>query len=276
MSDWDAETYHRLSDPQFAWGLRVLDRLRPVAGERILDLGCGSGRLTDRLADAMGRGVVVGLDLSQAMLAEAAVRLAERHRPVGPHRMTDAGIEVHLVRGDAARLPFVGAFDAVFSAATFHWVQNHDKLFSSIHRALAPGGRLVAQCGGGPNLSVLLERAHRLMDQPYYSGWFKAWRDPWHFADVPATMDRLERARFTRVHVSLEAAPTSLADAPSYAAFLSTVCVRHHVARLPPEERGGFLDALAKQAAGDDPPFTLDYWRLNVSAVKPAGAERAA
>ena len=276
MSDWDAETYHRLSDPQFAWGVRVLGRLRPVPGERILDLGCGSGRLTERIASEMQQGSVVGLDLSPTMLAEAQVRLAERRPPSGPRRVDDDGVAIHLVRGDGTHLPFADRFDAVFSAATFHWIRDHDQLFASIHHALAPGGRLVAQCGGGPNLAVLLDRAHDLMDRPRYSRWFEGWSDPWNFADVPATIERMERAGFTRVHVSLEPAPTPLPDQASYAEFLSVVCVRHHVARLPAEERPGFLDALAAKAAADDPPFTLDYWRLNLSGTKPAGAEQAA
>ena len=276
MPDWDAATYHRLSDPQFSWGLRVLEKLRPVPGERILDLGCGSGRLTDRLADILGEGVVVGLDLSHAMLSEASARLARRGRPAGPHRLGDRGVRIQLVRADGALLPFADVFDAVFSAATFHWVQDHDMLFASVHRALAAGGRLVAQCGGGPNLAVLLTRAHDLMDSPHFSRWFKGWCDPWNFADVPTTIVRLERAGFTKVHVSLEPAPTPIGDAPSYEAFLSVVCVRHHVARLPEAERRDFLHALTQQAGADDPPFTLDYWRLNVSAVKPAGAEQAA
>ena len=276
MTDWDATTYDKLSDPQFAWGVRMLGRLHPVPGERILDLGCGSGRLTERLAREMQHGVVVGLDLSPTMLAEAQLRLAERRPPSGPRRVDDDGVAIHLVRGDGAHLPFADRFDAVFSAATFHWIRDHDQLFASIHRALAPGGRLVAQCGGGPNLSVLLDRAHDLMDAPRYSRWFGGWSDPWNFADVPATIERMERAGFTRVHVSLEPAPTALPDAASYSAFLATVCVRHHVARLPQDERPGFLDALAARAAADDPPFTLDYWRLNVSGIKPTGAERAA
>ena len=276
MSDWDAETYHKLSDPQFSWGVRVLEKLRPVPGERVLDLGCGSGRLTARLADLIGCGLVVGVDLSDAMLAEASVRLAQRARPAGPHRLGDTGVRIHLVRGDGAHLPFADVFDAVFSAATFHWVQDHDMLFASIHRALAAGGRLVAQCGGGPNLSVLLTRTHGLMEEPYFARWFTGWSDPWHFADVPTTIARLERAGFTNVHVTLDPAPTPLADAAAYQAFLSIVCVRHHVARLPEAERPHFLRALAERAAADDPPFTLDYWRLNLSAVKPAGAEQAA
>ena len=106
MSEWDAERYHRLSEPQVAWGQRVLDRLAPQDGEAILDIGCGTGRLTAQLAMATVQGLVVGLDPSRAMLSQAREWLAT-HAP-----------RVRLVRGDAAALPFAETFDAVFSAAT--------------------------------------------------------------------------------------------------------------------------------------------------------------
>jgi trans-aconitate methyltransferase len=274
--DWDAETYHRLSDPQVGWGRRVLVRLQPQTGERILDLGCGSGRLTGELAGQMWEGHVVGLDRSEAMLTEARAHLAEHGCPAGPRPADARGVSIHLVRGDGAHLPFSDCFDAIFSAATFHWIPDHEQLFASIYRALAPGGRLVAQAGGGPNLATLLDRAHRLMDSDRFKPWFNGWRDPWTFADVASTHARLERAGFTMIHVSLEAAPATLPDAGTFKDFLSCVCVRHHVARLPAEQRPAFLDALAEASASDAPPFTLDYWRLNLSARKPVGAERAA
>jgi trans-aconitate 2-methyltransferase len=273
-SDWDAVRYQRLSDPQLGWGRRVLLKLAPRPGERILDLGCGTGRLTTEVLAAMGSGCVVGLDRSEAMLREAAACTAGTAS--GPHHLHRAPDRIHLVRGDGAHLPFAGVFDAVFSAATFHWITDHEQLFASIYGALAPGGRLVAQCGGGPNLATLLGRAHTLMESPTYLQWFRGWRDPWNFADVPSTIVRLENAGFTMVHVSLEPAPTRMSDAPAYKDFLSCVCVRHHVDRLPESVRPSFLEALAREAESDDPPFTLDYWRLNLSAVKPAGAERAA
>lgn len=273
-NDWDAERYHRLSNPQLGWGRRVLSKLAPKPGERVLDLGCGTGRLTAEALAAMGTGCVVGLDRSEAMLTEAAVRTAAPAS--GPHDVDRPPARIHLVRADGSHLPFAGVFDAIFSTATFHWIPDHDRLFASIYGALAPGGRLVAQCGGGPNLETLLGRAHELMESPSYREWFRGWRDPWNFADVPSTIVRLENAGFTMVHASLEPSPTTLADAPAYRDFLSCVCVRHHVDRLPEQVRPSFLDALARDAESDDPPFTLDYWRLNISAVKPAGAERAA
>jgi trans-aconitate 2-methyltransferase len=274
--DWDAGRYHRLSDPQLAWGRRVLARLGPVDGERILDLGCGTGRLTGELLETMGRGHVVGLDRSSAMLREAAARRA-RHPPITPlHDAMTHPSRLSFVQADGAALPFADAFDAIFSTAALHWIPDHDAAFANAFRALAPGGRLVAQCGGGPNLNVLLTRAHVLMRQPRWAGHFDHWTDPWEFADVPTTMMRLERVGFTSIAVTLEAAPTTLPDRDTYADFLTCVCIRHHVDRLPDEERSVFLAALAEEASSDDPPFTLDYWRLNIFARKPAGVEQAA
>jgi trans-aconitate 2-methyltransferase len=255
MADWDAARYHRLSDPQLGWGRRVLERLAPEPGERILDLGCGTGRLTSEIAAATPV-LIVGLDRSAAMLSEArAANARGRRSPM-------------YVRGSGEALPFVGAFDAVFSAATFHWIVDHDRLFAGIHDALTPGGRLVAQCGGGPNLQRLLDRTHALMGQPEYDRYFRGWSDPWTFAYPGETRERLDRAGFTEICTWLEESPTTMTDAAAFAEFISCVCVRHHVDELPPAPREEFVAALAKLAAGDEPPFTLDYWRLNISARK--------
>ena len=169
MSDWDAAKYHRISDPQLAWGRAVAARLAPADGERILDLGCGTGRLTEEIAQLPGI-FVVGLDYSDAMLRQV--------RRQGPR--TNGVLPVY-VRGDGAALPFARAFDAVFSAAVFHWIPDHDQLFRSVYDALKPGGRLVAQCGGAGNLDRLYGRARTLMASPRYRDHFSGWRDFNHF-----------------------------------------------------------------------------------------------
>jgi trans-aconitate 2-methyltransferase len=282
MTDWDAERYHQLSNPQLGWGRRVLERLAPSPGERILDLGCGTGRLTMELASVIGHGFIVAVDRSDAMIREAAAQLQplsdKQVRQRGPHRLEADAVTsaAHFVRADGTQLPFVDAFDAVLSTATFHWIRDHNALFASIYRALVPGGRLVAQCGGGPNLKSLIDRANALAQTRKFERYFDGWHDPWEFADVPTTIQRLDRASFTAIDVYLEEAPTTLPDRDTYLDFVSTVCVREHVARLPEASKRAFLDALADQAAADAEPFTLDYWRLNILARKPAGIEQAA
>jgi trans-aconitate methyltransferase len=254
MSDWDAAEYHRLSDPQRSWGLRVLDRLAPAPGERILDVGCGTGRLTADLRAAVGQGRTAALDHSWAM-----VREARRHLPA----------PVGVAQADAAALPFASeTFDAVFSTATFHWVPDHPTLFAEIYRVLRPGGRLVSQAGGGPNLETLYTRTSALARDPEYAAYFGGWRDPWTFAGVDDTRARLVRAGFFDIEVWLESTPTSLRDADSYAAFVTTVCLRHQLHRLPDDKRKSYVARLTEMAADDEPRFTLDYWRLNIDARK--------
>jgi trans-aconitate 2-methyltransferase len=231
--------------------MRVLERLAPAAGERILDIGCGTGRLTAEIAARAPSAQVIGIDRSAAMLSEAARQ----------------SLRLPLAQADATALPFTPGFDAVFSTATFHWVADHPRLFSELHRVLAPGGRLVAQAGGGPNLETLLARASKLA-QAHCASRFAGWTPPWNFAEPDDTRARLEAAGFGDIRVWLEPAPTTFADADAFSEFVSTVCLRHHLERIDQDDRPMFLQRIASLAAGDDPPFTLDYWRLNIDARK--------
>jgi trans-aconitate 2-methyltransferase len=261
VTDWDATRYHRVSEPQFDWGQRLIARLQPAAGERILDVGCGTGRLTREIIKAAGNGSVarvIGLDRSGSMLAVARADAAVSEWPIG------------YVQADGAALPFANAFDAIFSAATLHWIHDHAAVFRSVSTALVPNGRFIAQCGGKGNLQHMLEHAGALMASPRYREHFAEWRDPWNFADAGTTAARLKAAGLTGIQTWLEEAPVDLETAEKYADFVSCVCIRHHLDRLPPNLRGPFTDDLTTRAAADARPFTLDYWRLNIDARKPA------
>ncbi|MEO6212705.1 MAG: methyltransferase domain-containing protein [Vicinamibacterales bacterium] len=254
MSDWDAAQYHRLSDPQRAWGLRVLERLQPGPGERILDLGCGTGRLTADIPRRAPGAVVTGVDRSRAM-----VKKAHEH----------FGAIAAFAQADGAALPFAVGFDAVFSTATFHWISDHHTLFAEIHRVLRSGGRLVSQCGGGPNLQRLYRRAGEMRASSRFGSYFVGWADPWNFESVDPTAERLQRIGFVDVRVSLEPAQTPFPSLDAYEEFVTTVCLRQHLDRLPEDLRQPFVHEIAAPAANDDPPLTLDYWRLNIDARKP-------
>jgi trans-aconitate 2-methyltransferase len=167
-------------------------------------------------------------------------------------------------------LPFSNTADLVFSTATFHWIKDHPALFAGIFRALRAGGRLHAQCGGGPNLV----RAHRLaeavMHADPFTPYFTRWPGPWEFATADVTAVRLRDAGFAGVETSLEEAPTTLATEADYREFVTTVIYHPHLERLPAAElRREFIDRVTALSSREDPPFTLDYWRLNMQARKP-------
>jgi len=263
MSDWDGGKYHRISDPQLAWGRAVAARLMPSEGERILDLGCGTGRLTAEIAQMAGI-IVIGLDYSAAMLEQA-----RRQTGVRPGSNTSATtLRPFYIRADGAALPFVSAFDAIFSAAVFHWIPDHDRLFRSVREALKSGGRLIAQCGGAGNLDRLYGRTRALMNSTEYRDHFVGWTNFNHFEDVADTEQRLRRAGFDEIDVSLVSSPVTFDTPAAFSEFVAAVCLRHHLDRLPVTAREGFMTRITDQARRDDPPLTLDYWRLNIAARK--------
>jgi trans-aconitate 2-methyltransferase len=257
--EWNAGTYHRVSAPQFTWGQAVLDRLPLRGDEVVLDVGCGTGRLTALVAERLPDGRVVGVDLSANMLRTAWQTLPRAARG-----------RTAFVRADASALPIAGRADAIFSTATFHWVLDHPRLFRGLFRALRPGGRLAAQCGGGPNIQRLHDRAAALMRLPDYAPLFAAWQDPWEFADAATTAARLTAAGFVDVSTRIIAAPVVQPTREAFVEFVTSVILRHHLAYLPDEaRRRAFVDALADQAAADPVPFELDYWRLDFDATRP-------
>lgn len=261
-SEWDASTYHRVSDPHVDWGAKVLARLPLRGDETVVDAGCGSGRLTALLLERLPRGRAIAVDASDNMLREAAGHLVPRF-----------GGRVSFLRADLQTLTLAAPVDAVFSTATFHWIPDHPRLFRHLFAALVPGGRLVAQCGGGPNIARLMARVAALAAEPAYAPAFAGWPGPWEFADPPTTAERLRAAGFAEVATDLEPEPTVLPDAAAYRDFLRAVVLRVHLARLPDDPaREAFLAALTNQAAADGPPFALDYWRLNLRARRPGEA----
>jgi trans-aconitate 2-methyltransferase len=257
--EWNATAYHRISQPQVSWGKKVLARVRLRGDETLMDAGCGTGRLTAELLQNLPRGRVVGVDLSQNMLAGA-------HKFLTP----DFRGKFLLVAADLQDPPFERVFDGIFSTAAFHWVLDHDRLFRSLFRALRPGGWLQAQCGGGPNLARLRRRIAELAATSKYAQYFTAFREPWTFNDAETAAAVLRRAGFEEVHTSLEPSPTILEDLPTYSEFVRSVILRQHLQRIPDDAlRTAFVAALASHAATDDPPFSLDYWRLNLDAKIP-------
>jgi trans-aconitate methyltransferase len=256
-SDWNAASYHRVSAPQLSWGRKVLSRLDLRGDETVIDAGCGSGRLTAELLDRLPHGRVIAVDSSPSMLAVAAREL-ERF-----------GGRVELVQSDLLALDVHKVADVLVSTATFHWVLDHAALFARLHDALRPGGRLLAQCGGHGNLDRIRTRAAGILQGQEFAPFMAAFPSPWHYADPDTTAQRLRVAGFSEVSTGAEDALTVLGDADAYREFLSTVIMRPYLDVLPDALQSRLLDAMCAEAAQDDPPWSLDYRRLNMEGRRP-------
>ena len=242
--DWDAETYDRVANPMTTWGAAVLDRLPLRGDERVMDAGCGSGRVTELLAERLPRGSVVAVDGSPSMIEGARARLAR------------FGSRIDFLVADLGRpIPIAEPVDAVLSTATFHWVPDHDALFRNLAAVLRPRGRLVAQCGGAGNIASVQRVLASIGD---------GWLGPVHFETPEATTDRLAAAGFTDIHCWLTDEPTRFEPGAPFETYLRTVVLGAHVERLAPADRDPFVHEVATRLA--EP--TIDYVRLNIDAVR--------
>ena len=226
MSTWDAARYQTRHSYVYGYGEELIGLLEPRAGERILDLGCGSGQLTAKIAESGAE--VVGLDRSAEMIAEArsnfpsqipepncgagyqpaaalgSALILSADKPAGsrlpadspPHTMPQA---LRFDIGDAADFAVDIPFDAVFSNAALHWVKDADGAAASVARALRPGGRFVLEMGGRGNTQAVLE-AVRAVAGPVET--------PWYFPSVGEYAAVLERHGFEIAFATLFDRPT--------------------------------------------------------------------
>ena len=240
---WDASTYDRASEPQQEWASDVLARLTGIAPDAtVLDVGCGTGRVTEALLALVPRGRVLALDASQEMVELARRRLGDR---------------ATVWRQDVLDLELEEPVDAVMSTAALHWVGDHDRLWARLARALRPGGVLEAQCGGQGNIARVREVIETVARDvaPELAGW-----SPWVFAGPQETERRLRDTGFSSIRCWLQERPTQPQDVD---AFVRTSILPAHLDRLPEERRERFAAAVVARVRAP-----LDYVRLNVSAVR--------
>jgi trans-aconitate methyltransferase len=243
---WDPQQYEQHG--AFVHGLAggVLEWLAPVAGERILDLGCGDGQLTKRIL-ATGASVV-GLDSSPQMVAAA-------------HEL---GLDV--TAGDAEAIPFEArSFDAVFSNAALHWVRNHDAMLSGVKRVLKPGGRFAAEFGGHGNIAAIRVAMRSAIER---FGLDASREDVNYYPTPQVYTRRLEQHGFTVERMALIPRPTPLPEG-GMKGWIRTF--RRGVLETMPEEvREKIVEEAASLLApallDEEGNWTADYVRLRFIA----------
>jgi trans-aconitate 2-methyltransferase len=247
---WNAALYD--DKHSFVWkhGAALLDLLQPKAGERILDLGCGTGHLTAQLAASGAQ--VVAMDNSPVMIEQARKNFPQLHFEVG----------------DARDFAFPDPFDAVLSNAVLHWIREPERVIACILRTLKPGGRFVAEFGGKGNVQTILaaldRSARRLGCEPFAS--------PWYFPTVGQYASLLERSGLEVTHAVLFDRPTALEGQQGLREW-----VRMFAGEFPgavrPEQREDFLRLVEEETRKElywDDEWHADYRRLRVVARKNA------
>ena len=245
MQTWNPERYATHARFVSDLGQPLLALLAPRAGERVLDLGCGDGALTERLVAAGCR--VVAIDSSPAQVRAARAR----------------GLDARVA--DAAALDFEGEFDAVFSNAVLHWIADPDAALAGVRRALGPGGRLVAELGGHGCVAAVREALAAALDR---HGIDADGCNPWYFPTAAEYRARLERHGFAIDSIQLFPRATRL---PSDLTDWLQTFAQAYLAAVPPAVRPAVCDEVRRRLEprlrGGDGVWVADYVRLRVAAT---------
>ncbi len=227
--------------------------LKPQAGERILDLGCGTGHLTQKIADSGAE--VVGLDYSPEMIASAQANYPK----------------LKFVVGDASDFHFDAPFDAVFSNAALHWVHAAAETAECIYNALKPGGRFVAEFGCKGNVVTVQNAAEAVLREKGYPAWS---RSPWYFPSLGEYTSLLEKQGFFVANAIQFDRPTPLEGEEGGRNWIRMFGAPL-IATIPTDQQEAFIaevETRIRPTLYRDGQWFMDYRRLRLIATISATA----
>ncbi len=248
---WNAELYDNKHDFVFQYGESVLELLDVKPGERVLDLGCGTGPLTKKIKEHGAE--VIGIDASEDMIAKAKENFTG----------------VTFMVADAADFHFDEPFDAVFSNAVLHWVHKADEAIKCVYNSLKPGGRFVAEMGGKGNNRLMVAAAETVLRKHgYLKGSITL---PWYFPSTAEYAAKLEAGGFRVTFTAHFDRPTLLHDgrdgiAKWFNMFGSALFQQIPAAELP--QILNEITDLLQPTCEVDGQWYADYKRLRFVAVK--------
>jgi trans-aconitate methyltransferase len=248
---WNAELYDDKHSFVFEYGENVLELLDVKKRERILDLGCGTGHLTQRIHERGG--VAVGIDSSQDMILQAK------------ETYHDVDFEV----ADGTGFHFDKPFDAVFSNATLHWILDADAAIKCVYENLKPGGRFVAEMGGKGNMGKIIAATQKILIAHGYTK--LAEQKQWYFPSLGEYTSKLEAAGFRVTFAAHFDRDTLLQDGRQGVAKWLKMFGPIYFEGIAPVEKEQILNEITDILEPDynkDGQWYADYKRLRFIAIK--------
>lgn len=258
---WNADVYHQVGTPMQNWGEAVMADLDLQGNEKVLDAGCGSGKVTVQLAQRLPRGRVYPLDSSPQMIEKLEQEL--RCAPQLAQRVTP-------MVADLTRFHLPELVDWVFSNAVFHWIPDDAALFGNLLAATLPGGRLRAQCGGAGNVGRVYEAVEIVQSLDPFASHMRSFQDSKKYRMEAEARRALEDVGWANVETRSFPAPVTFDTSAEAVTYLGTIILRDHLGALPAELHTRYLEAVVETSlAIHGKPFTADYVRLDLFARRP-------
>ncbi len=261
MTTWNPAEYARNSAAQLQWAMELLSRLDLKGSEAVLDLGCGDGKITALLAQALPQGRIVGIDSSEEMIQYAQAQFPAPEHP-----------NLRFFLKDVRSLDYSDQFDLVFSNAALHWVKDHRALLAGAHRALRKGGRLALSFGGKGNAAAVLEVAARVAMRPEWQGYFKDFENPYWFYGPQEYRPWLNESGFITKRLDLIPKDMVHRGPEGLASWIRTTWMPL-TSRVPEAKREDYISDLIEAYLQDFPPDAegnvhVQMVRLEVEATK--------
>jgi trans-aconitate 2-methyltransferase len=258
---WNPADYAANSAAQFAWARDLITKLKLRGGERVLDVGCGDGKVTAEIAQALPRGEITGVDNSAEMIRFARATFPQSEI-----------FNLKFQTMDARELHFSRSFDILFSNATLHWVDDHPAFLRGAAACLKAGGRLAISCGGTGNAQDVFAALRATLRAKTWRGFFRRLTAPYFFHGPDDYEKWLPRFGFKADSIRLARKDVSFAGRGGLAAWIRTTWLPY-IQRVPAEQREAFIADVVERFAARHPfdaagSLTVRMVRLEIDATR--------
>jgi trans-aconitate 2-methyltransferase len=247
MYSWDPKLYSSSSSAQKNWGLELLSKMRFKGTERVLDVGCGDGKLSAEIAGNLPGGSVLGIDLSEEMITFARNTYPLERFPNLTFMLTDAN-----------ELNFVSEFDVVFSNAALHWIKAPEAALKKFWKSLKPDGVLLAQFGGRGNAAEVFKIIDKMLENKKWSSYFRDFTSPYGFYGSEEYGKWLKEAGFSVKCLEMPSKDMVLEGEKGLIAWIASTW-HPYTQQVPRELKEEFINELATLYADKNPPDDKEY-----------------
>lgn len=258
---WNPADYHKNSPAQHQWAQELIGKLKLTGKERILDVGCGDGKVTIEIARHVSEGKVTGVDNSSEMIQFACDHFPRAQFP-----------NLSFMKMDARALSFSEEFDVVFSSSALHWITDHKPVLAGIAQSLLPAGRLLIQMGGKGNAATIFDVMDVQTEKSRWNQYFEGFLFTYGFFGSDEYQPWLKEAGFEPIRVDLIPKDMIYSTRQDFAAWIRTTWLPW-MTRIPEEEQSGFIEEfideyLLRYPVHADGKIHIQMVRLEVEAKK--------